>query len=60
MSSRRSVRAHTLRTPEDCGWFDGSADPNPGGRLGMGWHWILRDGNTAYRCDSDGMIQCAI
>jgi ribonuclease HI len=25
-------------TAEDLGQFDGSADPNPGGRLGWGWH----------------------
>ena len=30
----------------DTGWFDGSADPNPGGRLGMGWHFALSDGTT--------------
>ncbi len=28
----------------DIGQFDGSADPNPGGRMGMGWHVTLRDG----------------
>jgi ribonuclease HI len=28
----------------DVGQFDGSADPNPGGRMGMGWHLTLRDG----------------
>src|SRR5215472_7793682 len=31
----------------DVGQFDGSADPNPGGRMGMGWHLTMRDG-TEY------------
>jgi ribonuclease HI len=30
----------------DLGFFDGSAEPNPGGTLGLGWHLILRDGRT--------------
>lgn len=32
----------------DVGQFDGSADPNPGGRMGMGWHLTLRNG-VQYR-----------
>ncbi len=28
------------------GQFDGSADPNPGGRMGMGWHLLLPDGQS--------------
>lgn len=31
-------------TPPDVGQFDGSADPNPGGRMGMGWHLTLASG----------------
>jgi len=30
----------------DQGFFDGSAEPNPRGGMGMGWHLILRDGRT--------------
>jgi ribonuclease HI len=29
----------------DVGYFDGSADPNPGGRMGMGWRLVLYDGS---------------
>lgn len=28
----------------DVGHFDGSADPNPNGRMGMGWHVTFADG----------------
>lgn len=35
--------AETSKTV-DVGQFDGSADPNPGGRMGMGWHLTLRNG----------------
>jgi ribonuclease HI len=31
----------------DVGQFDGSADPNPGGRMGMGWHLALGDGRES-------------
>jgi ribonuclease HI len=34
----------TAQRARDIGQFDGSADPNPGGRMGMGWHLVMRDG----------------
>src|SRR5258708_19102545 len=32
-------------TPHDIAYFDGSADPNPGGRMGLGWLILYRDGS---------------
>lgn len=34
----RAGDSHDPRRQGDFGHFDGSADPNPGGRLGWGWH----------------------
>lgn len=33
-----------METKQDIGFFDGSADPNPGGRLGAGWRIQWADG----------------
>jgi ribonuclease HI len=29
---------------QDTGWFDGSCEKNPGGRMGAGWHLLFADG----------------
>ncbi|HEX6818058.1 MAG TPA: ribonuclease HI family protein [Ktedonobacterales bacterium] len=44
-SEQRAATADGAATgdAEDIGQFDGSADPNPGGRMGMGWHLSLRN-----------------
>ncbi len=41
--AKTGQRAQRKVTP-DVGQFDGSADPNPGGRMGMGWHFTLVNG----------------
>jgi ribonuclease HI len=43
VDARRDVMSERdLDAEVDRGWFDGSADPNPGGPIGMGW--LLRHG----------------
>jgi ribonuclease HI len=47
-AEERTAADTTSRSPApaatDIGQFDGSADPNPDGRMGMGWHLTMRDG----------------
>jgi ribonuclease HI len=32
-----------MRRPTDQAYFDGSAEPNPGGRMGAGWRLVYTD-----------------
>lgn len=41
-----STTQWTRDPKRDQGFFDGSAEPNPGGVLGLGWHLIFSDGRT--------------
>src|SRR5579884_1829879 len=43
-SSEKPDRTEQRAVTPDVGQFDGSADPNPGGRMGMGWHLTLANG----------------